>query len=155
MKLTNELIKKGFALREATDADLPAWLESKKVCYKDYVDQYYGGWEDGMQAKLNTATFEKSRRMSCFRVIEQRGEIVGFFGFDEQPEQVVGLTIHMFPQGRNQGLGSFFLEQVRTLGKPAALKVFKTNPARRLYERHGFKVYDETESHYLMKLQTP
>ena len=31
-----------------------------------------------------------------------------------------------------------------------ALQVFKENPAKKLYEKVGFKVYDETNTHYKM-----
>jgi RimJ/RimL family protein N-acetyltransferase len=37
-------------------------------------------------------------------------------------------------------------------GLPVALRVLRTNhPAKRLYERLGFKTTGETETHYLMK----
>lgn len=30
------------------------------------------------------------------------------------------------------------------------LQVFKENPAKKLYEKTGFEVYDETKTHYKM-----
>jgi hypothetical protein len=35
-------------------------------------------------------------------------------------------------------------------GLPVAPQGIKINPARRLYERHGFRATGETDTHYLM-----
>lgn len=37
-------------------------------------------------------------------------------------------------------------KEIRTI-----LQVFKNNPAKKLYERLGFRVYNETETHYQME----
>jgi len=147
--------KPEICLKTVLSSDLTAWIDTKKACYKEYVDQYYGGWVDEIQAELNTATFKKAMQMSYFRKITIGGETVGFQGYDELPDSIAGITIHMYEPARNHGIGSGFLRKVIALsqstGKPAHLKVFKTNPAQRLYRRFGFAVYDETESHYLME----
>lgn len=143
-----------FDFETVSKSDLPQWIESKKACYKDYVDQYYGGWIDAMQERLNTESFEKALQMSYFRKIVLCGETAGFCGYDEQADRIGGITIHMYEFARNRGIGSNFLlhltDHSRNTGKPAYLKVFKTNPAKLLYEKFGFSVYDETSSHYLM-----
>lgn len=135
--------------------DLAAWIDTKKACYKEYVDQYYGGWKDDQQEKLNSITFEKSMQMHYFKKITLNGSTVGFMGYDEQEDRITGITIHMYEHARNQGVGSRFLRQIihrcNETGKSAYLKVFKTNPAQHLYSRFGFTVYDQTESHLLMK----
>lgn len=151
MELCEELIRKGFALHDVENTDLSAWQENKKACFQEYVDRWYGGWNDEQQLHLNEATFEKSRQLSCLKKIALHGITVGFLGFDEKENRIDGLLIHMLPQARGQGLGSWFLREVHKLGKPAHLKVFKDNPAKALYERHGFIVYGETATHYLMK----
>ena len=33
------------------------------------------------------------------------------------------------------------------------MHVFKINPARQLYSRLGFQIVDETETHYVMRVQ--
>lgn len=38
---------------------------------------------------------------------------------------------------------------------PVRLRVLKVNPARRLYERLGFKVVEEADTHYLMEAVLP
>jgi ribosomal protein S18 acetylase RimI-like enzyme len=43
------------------------------------------------------------------------------------------------------------LEENSNKGILTRLRVFKNNPAKNLYERLGFKVYDEIETHYYME----
>ena len=142
-------------LENVTSDDLAVWLDSKKVCYRKYVEEYYGSWVDVIQTEMNTASFVKAMQLSYFRKIVIDGKPVGFMGYDEQPDCIIGITIHMYPEARNCGIGSLFLKSVversHTMGKTAYLKVFKSNPARRLYERFGFRIYDENDSHYFMR----
>ena len=144
-----------YSLCPVEDTDLPLWLETKKACYKRYVDQYYGGWIEAQQIQLNTKTFHNASKLTYFRKIVLNNRTVGFLGYDEKSDRIDSITIHMLEEARNHGVGSAFLNQIIALcgntGKHASLKVFKTNPARRLYERNGFKVYGETDSHYLME----
>jgi len=155
MTFPENLISKGFALKEIFANDLDDYIKIKKLCYKKYVDEYYGGWVDDTQIKMNADIFEKTRKQTCFQKIILNGETVGFFGYDELEDRIGGITIQMIEKARNQGVGSFYLEQITRLSvksvKPVFLKVFKSNPARNLYKRFGFVIYDETLTHYLMK----
>lgn len=38
-------------------------------------------------------------------------------------------------------------------GLPTRLQVLKVNPARSLYERLGFELVEETQTHYVMQFQ--
>lgn len=144
-----------FSFEIVSENDLAAWIDSKRACYKNYVDQYYGGWNDDVQTQLNTNSFVKAQEMAVFRRIVVADQTVGFCGYDIKPDRIDGITIHMYEHIRNHGIGSYFLRQVMEQSNacmiPAHLKVFKTNPARKLYERFGFCVYDESDSHYFMK----
>ena len=56
---------------------------------------------------------------------------------------------------QHRGIGSKILEEQlkenKEKGIRTILQVFKDNPAKKLYERLGFKVYGETETHYQME----
>ena len=46
------------------------------------------------------------------------------------------------------------IADARRLGLPVRLQVLKTNPrARQLYERLGFRLFDETTSHWIMRTE--
>ena len=64
--------------------------------------------------------------------------------------------ISLLKEYQGKGIGRNILEKqleenrknnIRTI-----LQVFKDNPAKRLYERLGFKIYGETETHYQMEV---
>jgi hypothetical protein len=45
------------------------------------------------------------------------------------------------------------LDLTRVAGTPATLYVLKVNPSRRLFERLGFRVIEETPTSYLMRAE--
>ena len=155
MIIPQNLKDKGFSFFEVNETDLPDYLTVKKICYKKYVDEYYGGWIDDVQIDMNTAVFNKLRGKSNFLKIMMHGEIVGFFSFDVLEDRIAGVTIQMTDEAQNMGVGSFYLRHITALAnqsnKPIFLKVFKSNPAINLYKRFGFLKYEETASHYLMR----
>ena len=144
-----------YQLDYVEKGDIAAWIDTKKICYKEYVDQYYGGWVDEVQARMNAASFEKARQMTFFRKIVVDGKLAGFLGYDVKTDCIDSITIHMYESARNHGIGSDFLRNIVNLsnssGRPARLKVFRSNRARFLYERFGFQICGESDSHYFMQ----
>ena len=55
---------------------------------------------------------------------------------------------------KRQGIGTQILKEQLLADKKSnidtVLQVFKENPAKKLYEKVGFEVYDETDTHYKM-----
>ena len=155
LRMTPELAQKGFVFVPACEADYPEYLDVKREGFRKYVDEYYGGWIEDVQVKMNHDVFMKTLKQTCFVRIVRDGETVGFFGCDEQADAIAGVTLQLTQGAQNQGLGSCFLAQVteraRQTGKPVTLKVFKSNPAQKLYARFGFVTCGETFSHILME----
>ena len=155
MMLTKDLLNMGFTLSDVKDSDFLEYMNVKRICYKNYVDQYYGGWIEDVQIELNAKTFGEMNGHSCFQKILLNEETVGFLAYNELPDKIGGISIQMIDYARNFGIGSFYLDHILTLAKqrkkPVFLKVFKSNPAQNLYKRYGFIIYDETVSHFLMK----
>jgi len=155
LTITPTAAAKGFAFAPACEADYPEYLNIKREGFRKYVDEYYGGWVEDVQIKMNHDVFMKTLKQSCFVKVLLGGETVGFFGCDEQEDAIAGITLQLTAAAQNQGLGSSFLSYVtglaRQTGKPASLKVFKSNPAQGLYARFGFEPCGETFSHILMR----
>ena len=151
MIFSKHLRDKGFALADMEEADFEAYYAVKKACYEKYVDEYYGGWDDDTQLEMNARAFREAQKCLCAQKILLHGETVGFFSYNEAKHEINGISIQMLEHARNQGVGSFYLEHITAKGKPVTLKVFKSNPAQKLYAKFGFVVYDETPSHYLMR----
>ncbi|MGB3712970.1 MAG: GNAT family N-acetyltransferase [Candidatus Promineifilaceae bacterium] len=63
--------------------------------------------------------------------------------------------IYLSPEWQNQGLGAVIIGDVlasaKARGQRVSLQVLKVNPARRLYERLGFSIFAETDTHFKMR----
>ena len=155
MVIPQNLIDKGFSFSEVSEKDLSDYLTIKKICYKKYVDEYFGGWIDDVQIEMNTNAFNKLIGKSNFLKILLHDEVVGFFSFDILEDKISGITIQMIDKAQNMGVGSFYLHHITSLSDknktPIFLKVFKSNPTKNLYKKFGFTIYEETQSHYLMR----
>ncbi|MDK2952604.1 MAG: hypothetical protein PWQ77_2269 [Kosmotogales bacterium] len=155
MILSEELKNKGFSLSTVSKNDFEDYLNVKRSCYKKYVDEYYGGWVEDFQIKMNGDSFRKTLKISCFQKILLDGSIVGFWGYDEMEDKINSTSIQLIEKAQNKGVGSFFLKELVSLSdrtnKPIFLRVFKSNPAQNLYKRFGFIIYDEIPSHFLMR----
>lgn len=154
MVLTDELIQRGFSLQDVTDEDLNDYISIKRDCLKKYVDQYNGGWMDDIQTVINTDSFKRLLKSACFQKILLDGTTAGFFSYEEQSGKIDGISILMAEQARNKGMGSFYLDHITSLSrrtkKPAFLITYKSNPVQSLLNRFGFKIYDQSRTHYLM-----
>jgi GNAT superfamily N-acetyltransferase len=82
-------------------------------------------------------------------VAEEDGRLLGFLGI-EASRNLGGASvlekIYVEPADQNRGIGSALLEKAKEL-RPDELYlwVFQKNPARRLYERHGFRLVKLTD----------
>lgn len=154
MVLTDELIHRGFSLKDVTDEDMGDYISIKRDCYKKYVDQYNGGWIDDIQTVINTDSFKRLLNSAFFQKVLLDGSTVGFFSYEEQLKKIDGISIQVAEPARNKGIGSFYLNYITSLSrqkeKPVFLITYKSNPVQGLLNRFGFKIYDESRTHYLM-----
>lgn len=85
-------------------------------------------------------------------VIVVEGRPVGQMMVDRSAERLHVVDIALVPQMRGQGVGTALLQglqaEAASAGLPLRLSVYEANPARRLYERLGFSVF-ETQPPYL------
>jgi putative acetyltransferase len=81
-------------------------------------------------------------------VAEEDGRLVGFLGIEHSTNLGAPVLekIYVEPAAQNRGIGSALLDKAKEL-RPDELYlwVFQKNPARRLYERHGFEVVRLTD----------
>lgn len=155
MRLTADLINQGFLLEDVSIDDLGNYIDVKRVCYKKYVDEYYGGWIENSQIKMNTDAFNYMMKETCFQKLLLNNVPVGYFAYNELDDKIEGISIQILELSQRKGVGSFYLQYITSLSKknnkPIVLKVFKSNPAQNLYKRFGFDKYSETDTHYLMR----
>lgn len=155
MVLNGDMTAAGFSLRRAEREDYSLFFDIQRECYKSYVEEYFGGWNEEDQHRRCDASFEEMSAGDFFAAVTLGGEVAGFIGYDVKADRIDGVSIQLRAGARNRGLGSYFLEYLTgladDLGLPVYLKVFKSNPARHLYRQFGFSVFDEDDSHYKMR----
>lgn len=136
-----------WSLRPATNAD-------RTFCWRLHVQTMRGcvdatwGWHEADQR----ARFEQAFDASGLRIVEVDGTPVGALRVDAGGVPVRLLSLAITPSHQRRGLGTALLERVvqEAAGAPVWLQVLKANPARLLYERHGFVVTGETSTHWRM-----
>ncbi len=127
--------------------------EMKKDNFEWYVKKLYG-WNEERQIEFHKDFIEKHR--NDINVIKFKNKIIGIFTnyIDDNNESVISL-FYIDKKYQRHGIGTEILrEQLNTDMKNkrcTILQVFKENPARFLYQRVGFKIYEETDSHYKMR----
>lgn len=140
-----------FSLRKAERADLDFIWRLRIATMKEAISHSYG-WNEETQRGYAAESL--------------RGEIVLV---DERPVGVLTLAdwtnelhivwVAILPEMQRHGLGSALIgycrRQALKAGKPLTLQVLRDSPAVRLYERHGFHIYDQNGSHKLLMRWVP
>jgi len=97
--------------------------------------------------------------LSLTRVIQLGGRDVGFITVTEDARELFLRQISILPRAQGKGVGEAVVRRLLDLGsrrgKPVGLLVYKKNRARRLYERLGFVVVEETSRDYRMRWSPP
>lgn len=127
--------------------------EMKKDNFKWYVEKLYG-WDEEKQIKFHRDFIEEHKK--DINVIKVADEIIGIFTnyIDENNESVISL-FYIDKKYQRRGIGTDILKKQLEIdnknNRNTILQVFKENPAKLLYQKVGFKIYEETTSHYKMR----
>lgn len=82
-------------------------------------------------------------------------DVLGRLYVDRAPDAVLVVDIALLPQARGRGIGTMLLQRVldqaAAADKPVRIHVEQFNPARRLYERLGFRVIEDQGVYLLME----
>ncbi|MFX1515764.1 MAG: GNAT family N-acetyltransferase [Promethearchaeota archaeon] len=136
--------------RPATLDDSEFLYNLKKRTLKEYITQIWG-WDEKDQHNYHKENFNPEK----FSIIQLNGEDIGCMSIEEHPNKIRLNMIEISPEYQNKGIGSKLIRDLIEKGsqekKTIELQVFKVNnEAFRLYTTLGFKLIDETETHYKM-----
>jgi ribosomal protein S18 acetylase RimI-like enzyme len=143
-----------YTFTEYKDEYFEKLYNMKKECFKWYVEKIYGPWKDDIQIEFLNDLINKHR--NDIKVIKYKNEIIGLFTnyLISDKENEINL-FYIDKKYQNSGIGKNILTNMLMTDKErkvdTVLQVFKENPARFLYKKFGFEVYEETETHYKMK----
>ena len=140
-----------FQLRPATGGDYDFLYALQRVTYREYVIQTWGVWDEAWQQDYFHAHFDPARE----QIIVVDRQDAGAISVDRRPGELFLANIQILPAYQNGGLGTALIRQLlaeaQRRGVPMVLQVLRVNPARRLYERLGFRVVEETPTHFVMR----
>jgi ribosomal protein S18 acetylase RimI-like enzyme len=119
-------------------------------------------WEEQQRAAFLTMQFTAQQRYyrtvyadaEC-RIILVDDAPVGQMYVEHQPAVIVLMGFAVLTEHRGRGIGTaalrMLLGEAARAGKPVRLHVERTNPARHLYERLGFRWIADEGIHWLME----
>lgn len=129
-------------------------LGLKDLCLRWYIEIIYG-WDINVQREKTKEELNKHK--DDMRIIIYDKKEVGVTTFyEENNEYVVGL-IMVHPSCQSLGIGSqiinSYIDIAKKEKKRIIIKTYKLNPAKRLYERLGFKKYNEDDTHVYLDIR--
>ncbi len=119
------------------------------------MSHYLEGWGRPGDVGFIAEDDVSGERLGAVWCRRMTSEDPGYGFVDEETPELLGLAI--VPESRGGGVGGRLMDAViataRSSGyKALSLSVERTNPAVRLYERHGFRVISTRDADNLMKL---
>lgn len=123
-------------------------------------------WDDeqkaaflNMQFNAQHTYYQEHYKDSAFDLILLHGEPVGRLYVARWETEIRVIDIAVLPAYRNQGIGRALFEDIMAegaaTGKTVSIHVEQNNPARRLYDRLGFRPEGEEHGIYLLMVWYP
>lgn len=141
-----------FELRLCSNDDLFVTYEITKNAMSAYVQRTWVSWNEEEQLLKHRENFNPETH----QLVLVSGKPAGLIAVEVEPEYLWLVKLYLLSEYRCKGLGSALLvhvmQQARAQGKRVRLRVLRVNTAaKRLYERHGFKVVQETPERFFME----
>ncbi len=142
----------GLAYRPMTDRDLPFVAALYATTRAD--EMAGSGWPAEMQrAFLDQQHRAQHHHYRTFHpdaewlIVEREGADLGRLYVEESADRFLLIDISLLPESRGTGIGGAILADLldlaRARAKPVSLHVERSNRARRLYVRLGFRLVED------------
>lgn len=120
---------------------------------RPYITDIWG-WDPKWQKNDFSTHFEPEH----ISLVIADNQAVGYCQIEDQGQQLLIRMLLLVPEYQRQGIGTRLLNNViqsaKAQSKSIKLYVFKRNlSARAFYERHGFRIENETSNSFIMGLR--
>jgi ribosomal protein S18 acetylase RimI-like enzyme len=140
-----------ISLRPASDADVPFLLALRKQTMTEHFVAASGVVPSDEDQRARVL-----HRFECAQIVEHDGRPAGLFKVARDGLDWQLIQIQLAPELQGQRVGEALIQglidESRAAGASLWLHVLHQNPARRLYERLGFRVVADGEHEYEMRL---
>ncbi len=137
-------------LRRARRSDSGFLYALHRSTLAEYVDQVWG-WDENRQRAWFYGRFDPMRS----KVVQVEGRDAGVLAVRLEGAEIFLASIQILPELQGKGVGATLIGSVLAEafadGRSVRLQVLRVNPARSLYERLGFRVVEETDTHLVMQ----
>ena len=152
--------RSAITFRPCVDVDVPflryvyGTTREEEMRLVPWTDQQKAAFLD-MQFNAQKTHYERFYPDCEFLVIELDGAPIGRLYIDRGEHDIGIIDIALVPEYRGQGIGRMLLEEIlaegQGTGKNVTIYVEHFNPARRLYDRLGFRHVDTNGVYHLME----
>ena len=137
--------------RPAASDDFEFLFSLHRATMRLYVVDTWGAWDEDWQNRRFRARFKPE----LLQIIQYEGSDIGVLQVQDRTEEIFLVSLEILPAYQNHGIGSAIIRSVLVeashSAKPVALQVLKVNrAARALYQRLGFRITGENETHYIL-----
>ncbi|MCY3765417.1 MAG: N-acetyltransferase [Gemmatimonadetes bacterium] len=144
----------GLAIRKAVQTDVDFTFAVKEAAFRENVEKVWG-WDGADQRELHELRFASQD----VHIIQYQGIDVGYFSTSATADRVRINQIFILPEYQRKGLGSacmrLIVSDARAQKKVVRLQVLKINTrAIAFYDRLGFSIVDEDDTHVQMEILT-
>lgn len=144
-----------YTLRPALDGDIEGLFAMHVETMRGYVEATFGAWDEAHEREVYWRRWGDIQHATnrTLDVVLVDGAVVGYLDVEDEGKFVALNNIRVAPSMQGRGLGGALVQRVIAEAAPRAvqLRVLRVNPARRLYERLGFRVVEEIPTHYVMR----
>ncbi|MEL6190893.1 MAG: GNAT family N-acetyltransferase [Bacteroidota bacterium] len=139
---------KNIQFKAATEEDRTFFIYVHHTAYRETVEKQFG-WEEKVQDEFANKAFDEEG----IHLIIYKDQKIGVVGWETLPTHLLLKELFILPEFQGNGIGTEILkhtkERARELAKPIRLGTLRTNQrAKKLYEKHGFQVEEETDRHW-------
>lgn len=139
-----------YVLRKAVKEDLMLSYEIRKNALGKYVEQTWG-WDENWQMKYHEQDFNTD----ILQIIEVNGRPAGTLESFVEDGAVRVSGLYITDEFQNKGIGTSIMKTIigeaNSKNLSVQLQVLKVNKsAKKFYERLGFELQGENETHYKM-----
>lgn len=132
-----------YRLRQATEDDFDFLFSLHRDSMRVYIEPIWG-WHEDWQEEYFRKKFDTRDR----QIIVIDGRDAGVLVVEELPDEIHISLIEILPEFQGRGTGTMILNRLTREATSRqtllSLHVLRTNqPAKRLYERLGFRIIEE------------